>query len=272
MLFEVDEKDLMRPTEEWLRLNYVKLNHAYFNDELGYCALGVFTNGIGSNGNLLGWFSMDTKNPLFYQKGGDRQMYYKQFDGTKIFIDRFNFVYYCHPTIKLNGNYRATEKSLLSTLLHEMCHYYTYMFGYIPKQAHGVEFKRIASIVSAKSKGLFPVERLASDEEMQETVLDSKYQKINDKRLENKKNKIIPTFIFMNNGEIRLVMSNSGDLVLNIANEERGKGIVKICKNRELIDFLFDEGFDSTCRLYRFWNIENEPWIKKLDNYDLKEV
>ena len=101
----------------------------------------------------------------------------------RIYIDRNNFAELCHPTIELNGNYSGTEHGFLETLVHEMCHYYTEMDGYCPRQGHGFEFRNIGSIVTSRSNGMFTIQRLASAEQMTELELSDEMKAKRERRL-----------------------------------------------------------------------------------------
>lgn len=275
-LIREDEGNLIVPTIEWMSTKYREMNDMLFSGKLGDCSFEIFTTGNGANGRVLGWFSM--RKGLKYSRSS-RRMYYLWPDGYKEYIDRDNFVELCKPVIKLNGNYKWTEKAALSTLVHEMCHYYTNMYGYVPTRAHGNEFKNIAYIVSSKSNGIFTVSRLASAEQMDEMELDANIAAKNQQRKENRENRIILTFILMNNGEIRLVNSNSMKLVdlivYNYKNNKYGNEIPKeilISTDENLKKEVFNARYNKACTTYRYWNVENENFAKNLSNYDTKCV
>ena len=98
----------------------------------------------------LGHFRLTGKGVKYNKK--TRRMYWVDpvwLD--KVYITTDNFVEYVKPMIGLNGNYKRTEHMWLNTLVHEMCHYYTYMNGRVPVQAHGNEFYSIGQIVGIKN-------------------------------------------------------------------------------------------------------------------------
>ncbi len=267
-----DKRELMTPTVEWMARKYDEMNQALFGGELGACSFKIFTTGKGSQGGVLGWFRITT-NSIRYEKG-TRRMFYQGFLGIKTYITQDNFVNLCRPQIELNGNYRWTERAALSTLVHEMCHYYTDMKGLIPRQAHGREFKQIASHVSSLSNGIFTVERLAKAEQMQEMELDNKYVEMKQRRLENKKNKMIVLLIYKDDGQIRLINCNSQTLAESIVSIEkkRNDSTIKMSTNNELKDFLFSKGYRKAFTTYRFWPIENKSWVKSLDNFPMETI
>ena len=283
ILNEIDEKNLFVPDIEWMKVNYEKMNNLLFDGKLGECNFKIFKTGIGSNGNALGWFSITCEN-LKYNRESRRMYKYNPYGlsgyNDKLWINKENFYKICKPVIELNGNYRWTQKSALSTLVHEMCHYYTYMNGYKPLQGHGKEFKNIAAYVSSKSNDFFTVERIASAEEMNEIELDTNIAARNQRRQENKESRIILMFLFMENGEIRLVNANSMKLVDFIVynyknNKYKGSTKIKeikISTDERLKRIIFDEGYKNACTTYRYWNVENKPFINDLNNYNLQTV
>ena len=147
-------------------------------------------------GNALGWFCCGGKNVRVVNSS---DKIYTVVNHSIVYIDKGNFVSLYKPIIKLNGNYTWSEKAALSTLVHEMCHYYVDMHGCHPKRCHGNEFKRIAKIVSDKAPELFTVQRLASAEQMSEMNLKSEIKEKKENRLINKISNSVPTFIFYNN-------------------------------------------------------------------------
>ena len=169
-----------RPNTQWMAEKYEEMNQQLFNGELGACSFAIFTSGRGSEGGVLGWFKITARN-IRIDRYSRRMFANYGFDRT--YIDKSNFVDLCRPQIELNGNYTGTEHSFLATLAHEMCHYYTYMNGYAPKQGHGREFKDIGSIVSYRSNGMFTIQRLASAEQMTEMELSDEMKAKRAKRL-----------------------------------------------------------------------------------------
>jgi hypothetical protein len=180
------EKDkTFKPTVEWMDAKYDEMNHELFGGRLGRCFFGIFTTGKGAEGNTLGRFRIAARNIRVNRY--NRRMYKDYGYSDKLYVDSSNFFEVCDPTIELNGNYSGTEHAFLGTLVHEMCHYYTYMDGFAPKQGHGREFREIGMIVSSRSNGLFTIQRLADSEEMLEFELDDKMKAKNDKNEKNEK-------------------------------------------------------------------------------------
>jgi len=255
----------IRVTTEWISENYEKLNQWLFNNSLGACNFGVFTSGSGSQGGTLGYFMISAEHICLNKK--TRELVRKTpWSAFRTIIDRNNFYDVCQPFIKLNGNYIASEESLLNTLVHEMCHYYTYKDGYCPKQAHGREFKQIAQIVSSRSNGRFNIQRLASAEEAADYELDDEFKKKAAKRLANKKASLTALFIFLKNGMIELTLSSKSNLIneiikLNMNEDPHARrnihNVSKIITSNDsnLIDFLFNKGYEQAFRVYRYWKI-----------------
>lgn len=259
------------PNIGWMAEKYDEMNEKLFGGSLGRCSFEVFTTGRGSQGNVLGWFKITRKGVKIDRYTRRMYVYKDWFD--KVYINKNNFVEECLPKIELNGNYTGTEHGFLATLVHEMCHYYTYMYGYAPKQGHGPEFRQIGMEVSNRSNGLFTIQRLASAEQMTELTLNDKMQAIRDKRDENKKSSITAVLRFKTNGDIQLTTTSNNSLINMIANDYERKDVIKVVtsNDKDLIDVLFSKGYKKNMRTWRFWNVQNEDWIKHLNEYNINE-
>jgi len=253
-----------KPTVSWMAEKYQEMNSWLFNSELGPCEFSVFTTGPGSQGGVLGWFSVT--NSGIRVNISSRRMYLPGWN-ENTYVDSSNFVELCRPKISINGNYSGTEKGFLATLVHEMCHYYTYMNGYCPKQAHGREFKEIGYAVSSKSNGLFTIQRLASAEDMKNLELSDEMKARKEKRLNNKKSSVTAVISFYRNGEVRLSITSNQNLVnvISTSEEERGNKVVTT-NDYDVIDFLFNKGYKKNFRTWRYWNLEGKPWLDELKN------
>ena len=263
-MFELDyETRSFKPTVEWMAERYNEANQKLFNGALGECDFNVFTTGRGSQGGTLGWFKIAARGIMADRHS--RKMFKQGWD--RVYVDRKNFVEMCHPTIELNGNYSGTEHGFLATLVHEMCHYYTYMNGYCPKQGHGPEFRQIGSIVSSRSNGLFTIQRLASAEDMSQLELNDEMKAKREKRLNNKKASVTAVFVFTIYGKVRLTMTSSQNLIDTISNEENRRGENVVTSNdSNVIDYLFSKGYRKNMRTWRYWSLEDKPWIGELKN------
>lgn len=265
-----------RPTVEWMAAKYAEMNEQLFGGQLGQCDFDVFTTGRGSEGGTLGWFKVTTRG--LRADRYSRRMYKVTFNGwsDKIYVDRKNFYDMCRPKIELNGNYFGTEHGFLATLVHEMCHYYTYMNGYVPKQGHGREFKEIGYIVSSRSNGLFTIQRLATAEEMNELELNDEMKAKRAKREANKKANATALVIYKKDGQVRLILTRSENLIYEIlGTEEKRKDTVKVIRtsDQNVIELCFNSGFKKLMRSYRFWNINNKKDIlEAIDNSEYDEL
>ena len=130
-----------KPTVNWMAEKYDEMNAKLFGGQLDQCDFNIFTSGRGSQGRTLGFFRMNGRGLKI--EIATRKMFRHDdwFPNDKEYVNKSNFYSVCRPSIELNGNYSGTEHAFLGTLVHEMCHYYTYMNGYPPKQGHGTEFQ-----------------------------------------------------------------------------------------------------------------------------------
>jgi hypothetical protein len=212
-------------------------------------------------GKTLGWFCLCGQN-LEVDKYG-RHMYQKIDESNNVYVDRNNFVEICKPKIGLNGNYYGTEQAFLGTLVHEMCHYYTYMDGRSPKQGHGREFKYIGFVVSSRSNGMFNIQTLASAEEMRGFELNDEMKARKEKRLANKKNSMSAVFILTGSYYNGLITTSDQNLIDKVYEEERKHGYdVVITKNPKVIEYLFNKGYTENKRLIKKkkYGITFETW------------
>ena len=176
--------------------------------------------------------------------------------------------------IGLNGNYKRTEYMWLNTLVHEMCHYYTYMGGRRPVQAHGIDFRQIASIVGIRSNGIFNIKRICDAENVGE--LDEKIAARRQKREENKKSKMTALLVFRTNGDVQLITTTNQKLIdVVIANNNK-----PICKrilatnDKSYIEYLWGEGYkhnispSKSGTNYKYWSVQGEDLVDEIKNYD----
>ena len=250
-----------RPTTEWMAEKYQEMNQWLFGGELMGCDFEVFTRGAGMEGSTLGWFCLCGQNLEVDKYGG--YIYQKIDESNNVYVDRNNFVEICKPKIGLNGNYYGTEQAFLGTLVHEMCHYYTYIDGRSPRQAHGREFKYIGFVVSSRSNGMFDIQTLASAEEMRGFELSDEMKARKEKRLANKKNSMSAVFILTGSYFNGLVTTSDQNLIDKVYEEERKHGYdVVITKNPKVIEYLFNKGYTENKRLIKKkkYGITIETW------------
>lgn len=252
------------PNPQWMKEKYDELNASLFMGRLGECRFNVFTTGRGSGGNVLGWFKITGRGIKIDRRTG--RMFRDDYFNRE-YIDKDNFVGLCRPVIELNGNYSGTEHGFMLTLVHEMCHYYTYMMGWAPKQAHGREFREIGYIVAARSNGMFTVQRIASAEQMSELELNDEMKAKKAKRLENKKAAVTAIVVYSSSGHIELTISSNKLLIDKIKNyTEKNHERYYISNDANVIDFLFSKGYKKNMRTWRFWCLEGKPWLSELEN------
>lgn len=263
---------MMKPTVEWMQKNYDKLNRELFGGELGPCSFAVVTRGHHNLGRfrIRREIYVNQWNRRIFVQVGD---YWRGYE-TK-YVDKDNFVGICDPEISMNGSYSATEDALLNTLVHEMCHYYTYMYGYCPKQAHGTEFRQIASEVCSKSNGRFVITRLANAEAMSKHKLDDR---VFQRRLVDN---VYSIFTEMKDGAVRLTRAKNKNLIDYIINFHRNaQNAVRtyVYLDGDMSEYFAKNGKKHIMRTYRFWPMNGDfdtvlsQWpdaqpIKKV-NYD----
>lgn len=262
-----------KPTVEWMSKKYDEMNDLLFYGKLDKCDFGIFTTGKGSQGRTLGWFKMNGKN--LKVKTYDRRMFV--FDWTQmkdIYVKRENFVQLCKPCIQLNGNYIGTEQAFLTTLVHEMCHYYTYMNGYAPKQGHGPEFRTIAEMITSRSNGVFSIQRLATAEQMTEFELSDEMKQKKEKRIENKKSRLKALLVYYTNGVIGLTTTAKETLIDEIIKSHTRNDIKKVVFTSDptFINYVFDMGYKKNFSTWRYWDVANQPWINLIDKVMTQEI
>ena len=264
-----DEK--FTPTVDWIADKYFELNEWLFNGRLGNCLFEVFTRGEGME-TSMGHFRFTGRGIKYSERTG--QMYYYPDYGQKEKIDADNFALYTKPMIGLNGNYKRTEYMWLNTLVHEMCHYYTYMGGRRPVQAHGIDFRQIASIVGIRSNGIFDIKRICDAENAGE--LDEKIAARRQARDENKKSKMTALLVFRTNGDVQLITTTYQKIIdVVIANNNK-----PVCKrilatnDKSYIEYLWGEGYkhnispSKSGTNYKYWSVQGEDLVDEIKNYD----
>lgn len=267
-----NSQEKFTPDTAWMRKKYIELNDWLFGGQLGPCLFEIYTTGRGSQGNSLGHFRL-TGDKLIIRRSDRRIISKSLYPETQITKD--NFYEIVKPVIGFNGHYKRTELAWLTTLTHEMCHYYTYMRGYAPVQAHGPEFRSIASYVSHKSNGIFEIKRLSNCET--DSELDAEMVAKAKRKEENKKNNIVALLIFKQNGEIQLVTTTSKNLIdqiirLNLPiNNGRCEKILK-SNDSNLIEYLWSKGYKNNMRAYRYWRITKQEVVDEFNKYPNEKI
>jgi predicted SprT family Zn-dependent metalloprotease len=250
------EGEKFKVTVEWMKDRYEKANRELFGGRLGEC----YFEAKPTRPNNLGNFRMDVRSGELAYCKTDRRMFKKganydpyawgSYEG-KIYVNKDNFFEFCRPTIKMNTMYTGTENSLYNTLVHEMCHYYTYMDGWVPRQAHGREFRDIAMIVSNRSNGAFTIQRLASAEEMEGYQLDD------DVKVKTRKHNTPHYYLeFLNDGtdKVRLSNLNATGFKTMLTFMKRDSTVIEL-KNEEIANKLYEKGYRQQSRNYSYWTL-----------------
>ena len=55
------------------------------------------------------------------------------------------------------------------------------------------------------------------------------------------------------------------------ASERKPLKIIR-SNDADLIDMLFKNGYKRNMRTYRYWNVENKPWVKSITSYDYQTM
>lgn len=259
-----------KPTTSWMAEKYDEMNAKLFNGELGGCEFEIFTRGAGSQGGVLGWFACNNKGHIEANRS-TRRMYYSV-GGRDVAIVRDNFVSLFRPVIKLNGNYSGEERSFLLTLVHEMCHYYTYMYGILPKQGHGPEFRHICSVIESRSHGEFSIGRVASAEQMQGLDLNDEMKARKEVRKSNLISRLYAVFVFKTSGDVQLTTTSEKAIVSMISDTaNRGdKDVLKVVvsHDKDLMARLVTYGYKKNMRTWRFWHVGDKDFVKELGSYE----
>ena len=143
------ESSGVKVSQEWMEKMFKEFNETLFNNVLPHCDL--YAKKLKKS--LLGLFYFQEKivcrTTLIRSPFGKYRMYHKD---TKepITIENISIV---RPAISMNINgIFKDETAMESTLIHEMIHFYTYMRGYAPSQAHGKEFKAMCASLKGLGK------------------------------------------------------------------------------------------------------------------------
>jgi len=246
----------------WISDNYIKANKELFNNKLGDCHFKIIPIGERTLGRFC--FDVTGDKKVFIDRRLNRLYVKDEFWGDKEWVDSDNFFQLCNPTIIFNSNYIATYDALYNTLVHEMCHYYTYMNGSAPKQGHGPEFRNIANIVSYRSNGQISIKRLANKDEMTNYELDADLRKRQENRINNKKNNARYFIILCKDGNVRLTNIKNEDLIKKVVDfeQKRGYEIFEIT-DPYITEKLYDMGFKRQFRVYKFWALNPNSEITK---------
>ena len=174
-LFDLDyETRTFKPTVEWMTKRYDEANQKLFNGKLGKCDFAIFTTGRGCRGGINGWFKITGNNIRVSPSMRLVKDSMNYLTAITTSINYENFYELARPRIELNGNKSGSEWAFMVTLVHEMCHYYTYCEGRKPVRGHGREFNQIARVVTERSDGQIEVTTHTTIERSKHFVMDKR--------------------------------------------------------------------------------------------------
>lgn len=263
---ENDNDINFKPDIAWIRRMYNEMNRKLFDYRLGHCDFDIFKKGAGSQGHVLGFFTFGRgvrMNRL------NRHMFVVEASGNIQYINYENFPLICRPRIELNGNYHGKQSSFLNTLVHEMCHYWTYMNGFSPSDAHGAEFMRAARMVQENSGGTMEIGKVASAEEMEGYQLDQNIADRNMKRTQTRQSRSYLVIVVQNKNTVYMSMISSLSVVEKIVDyyrEMKSVNMILVSKDSGLMQYLFDKHYGKIFRSWRYWDISSRPWLPEFLN------
>lgn len=182
-LLEDNEKnEVIEPTVAWVKQKYNEFNEKYFDNFLPKCSISVRPLGEKGGYVLGGTFRfMNAKNALV---GLGVNLVYNEDTGGYDEINKDTIYKVLKPVITINSKYSAPAKVLENTIIHEMCHYYTYFdkdgnFRNCDKENehHGNDFLEAAKMISEKSNGEINIKRLLEAEEIEQLSASSYFEK-----------------------------------------------------------------------------------------------
>ena len=102
---------------------------------------------------------------------------------------------------------------------------------------------------------------------MSELELNDEMKAKRDKRLANKKAVVSAVVVFKKDGNVELTMT-SNQSVIDIIKKyyEKREETVVVNNNSDVIDFLFSKGYKMNMRTWRYWYIQDKPWLDELKN------
>lgn len=175
---DVNNNVNFEPTEMWAKQKYDEFNKKYFNGFLPKCRIKVGPLKETDGTMKAGYMKMTSTGGFL-----TLDCYYSERYGyMKINRDTINKT--LKPVIAINSNYSAPEKSIENTLIHEMCHFYTWFNPdgsiRIPDKdnnLHGSDFMEIASKIQEISGGEIMIKQLIDAEEMSKYTASSTFNK-----------------------------------------------------------------------------------------------
>lgn len=265
-------------TTEWMSRMYDKFNAEIFGGVLPPCIMSIGPCKLGSR--VLGEFSLEKGYNVMriYAKRDNRRICVDLRNGYNIetiMINKDNIYQLCRPTITLSNLYRFNEYGAILVLLHEMCHYRVEYNGFYPKQSHGPEFRNICSYVSYMTNDTVSISRLLNAESVGIEQSDELKQKIA-RRDELKQKRLNYTLVIINNGEKIELLNISGNNLINeiITYNTRKNNYFHIYKiiDEDIINELYNNGYSSFMRTYKFWDVLRSNKLSKIFNNVLNDI
>jgi hypothetical protein len=84
------------------------------------------------------------------------------------------------------------------------------------------------------------------------------------KSLANKKASVTAVIRYLK-GHVELTITSNSGVIQEIESTRGECDKIIVSNNAELIDFLFSKGYKRNFRTWKYWNIENEPWIDEVE-------
>ena len=183
LLFEEEKDNLIEPTVAFVRQKYNEFNAAYFNGFLPKCSISIKPLGEKSGHVIAGTFRFTSTSGMMNLGDGKFLYFDSKTDQYHSNIGKNN-IGLLKPVITINSKYKAPIKQLENTIIHEMCHFYTYFNEdgsfRIPSSEnnhHGPDFFAAAEMVGVNSNGKIKITDVLSAEEVEALAASSYFEK-----------------------------------------------------------------------------------------------
>ena len=182
LLRENEGSETIEPTVSWVKSKYNEFNNKYFDGFLPKCSISVKPLGESCGHVKAGTFRfMNSKGSILY---GGANVYYDSRNDRYEQINRDTIYRLLKPVITINSKYSAPPEQIENTIIHEMCHYYTFFnkdgslrVADRENDMHGDDFMKAAEMVSEKSGGKIKINALLSSEDIKQYQASSYFEK-----------------------------------------------------------------------------------------------
>ena len=181
-LFEDENEGNIEPTVAWMKQKYNEFNAIYFDNLLPKCHLKATPMAESGGKFRAGYMKMNHTSGVMIYNGAN--LYANPKTGGYDHIDKNNIYSIMKPVIAMNSNYSAPIDALENTLIHEMCHYYTWFNEdgsiRIPDKdndLHGQDFMNAAQMITQQSGGKIQIKKLVDAEEFKTYKASSTFNK-----------------------------------------------------------------------------------------------